>query len=402
MYSHIALNIILLLFPLTCYIIYLGSSNEKNDTIKNSYLDLALFTSLFLYIKYGRNIDNYDVFILINIPLLISIAKHKKITTFILSVLIVLLYYCLYDFNILYIIIEYSLYCLLTIFLKDNKNITIVVLVFSLIKTILYMLIVGVLNIPSILVFMIISFFTLYLFNIGESMMNININIKKLKKEKLVNDSIFKITHEIKNPIAVCKGYLDMFDIKDEEKSSRYVKILKDEIDHTLELLKDFLNFSKIEINFEEIDIGILLDEVYNDFKNYVEASGISIKYMDIDDDIYIDGDYKRLKQVLINLIKNSMEAIKEKKMRNGEISIYCNIKNDLAIINIEDNGIGIDDETLKLIYEPFYTTKQDGTGLGVCYSKEVIDSHSGTINYFTEFGKWTRVEVSLPIKNSN
>lgn len=402
MLNDIVLNVILILFPLTCYIIYLGSAGEKKEKIKNGYLDLALFTSLFLYIKYGENISNYDIFILVNIPLLIAIIKHKRGTMFILSILIILAYYYFYKFNIIYLIIEYSLYYLLLIFSKDKKNIIGVVIAFTIIKVLVSILYVYKLNISGGLIFMFISFFALYLFSVGESIMDMTINIKKLKKEKLINDSIFKITHEIKNPIAVCKGYLDMFDPKNEEKSLRYVSILKDEIDHTLELLKDFLNFSKIEINSEEIDIGMLLNEVYNDFKGYVEANGIYINYSELEDDIYIEGDYKRLKQVFINIIKNSMEAIKEKNQKDGKIEISCSVRRGEVDISLEDNGVGIDSETLKVIYEPFYTTKQDGTGLGVCYSKEVIDNHNGSINYYTEFGKWTKVVISLPIKGSN
>lgn len=401
MFYDIVLNIILILFPLTCYIIYLASMGENKEKIRNYYLDLALFSSLFLFVKYGTDINIYDIFILANIPLLISIMKDKKITTIILSGLIVLLSYSIFKFNIFYLISEYLIYYLLMVFLKKNKNMFNVIIIFTLLKIIFAYIYTDNLILLGSIIFMITSFIVLYLYDIGESMTNINLSIAKLKKEKLLSDSIFKITHEIKNPIAVCKGYLDMFDVDDKDKSERYVKILKDEIEHTLALLKDFLNFSKIEIINEELDIGMLLDDVYKDFKNYVEASGIDINYEEIDDDIYISGDYKRLKQVFINVIKNSMEAIKEKNITNGLITINSTIKDDFIDITVNDNGIGIDSQTLKMIYEPFYTTKQDGTGLGVCFSKEVIDGHSGSINYYTEYGKWTKVVISLPIKKS-
>ena len=96
------------------------------------------------------------------------------------------------------------------------------------------------------------------------------------------------------------------------------------------------------------------------------------------------------------------MEAIKEKKINDGLIRISCKNNNDYFNITLEDNGIGIDNNTLKDMYKPFYTTKQDGTGLGVCFSKEVIDSHLGSIKYYTEYGKWTKVIINLPIKNND
>ncbi len=402
MFDTIILNVILILVPLTCYIIYLGNPNQKNEKIKNGYLDLALFTSIYLFLKYGKNIDNYEMFILINIPLLISIIKQKRGTILLLYIPIIFSSYYLFKFNLWFLFIEYTLYYLLSIIPRSKLKMIMVVILFTIIKMISSTFYTGNINLFGILIFMVLSLFTLYIFNVGESMMDMTTNIKRLKKEKQINDSIFKITHEIKNPIAVCKGYLDMFDPGDEGKSIMYINILKEEIDHTLELLKDFLNFSKIEINSEEIDVGMLLDDLYSDFKSYIEANGIYIKYKQIEDEIYIEGDYKRLKQVFINLLKNSMDAIKEKNEKNGFIGVDYVVNNHQINIILEDNGVGIDSQTLKSIYEPFYTTKQDGTGLGVCYSKEVIDKHNGSINYYTEFGKWTKVVISLPLKNNS
>lgn len=402
MYYNELISIILILFPLMCYIIYLGEYKQDNKNNKNLFLDLALFTSLYLYIKYIIGVENYNMIILMNIPLLISIVKDRHITTIFLSIFIIIINYSYFNLNLIYLLSEYILYYLLCNMTKSKKNIFKIVIYFTLIKIFIPTIYSGAIVILDRIIFLILAILILYLFQIGESMMDLNLNIKKLKKDKLINDSIFKITHEIKNPIAVCKGYLDMFDVNDAKKSEKYVKILKDEIDRTLELLKDFLNFSKINIQKEEIDIAMLLDETYDKFQSYIEASGIQINYNNIDDEIYIDGDYKRLKQVFINLIKNSMEAIKEKNNGNGEIDLTGSIENDNYVVTLLDNGVGIDSKTMKDIYEPFFTTKQDGTGLGVCFSKEVIDAHNGDIKYYTDFGKWTKVIVKLPIKNGD
>lgn len=405
MYYKELINIIILLFPLTCYIIYLGQnkySSRKDKQNKDLFLDLALLTSLYLYIKYVINTNNYNMIILMNIPLLISIIKERKVTTIILSIFIIITYHLYFNYGIIHLLSEYILYYLLCNMTKDKKNIIKIVLYFTIIKIFIPILYTSQIIIADRLVFLILSILVLYLFQIGESIMDMNLDIKKLKKDKIINDSIFKITHEIKNPIAVCKGYLDMFDANDIEKSEKYSKVIKDEIERTLELLKDFLNFSKIDIQKEEIDISMLLDEIYDKFCNYIQASGINIEYQNIDDEIYVDGDYKRLKQVLINLIKNSMEAIKEKNNSNGNINLTGKIENSDYVITLLDNGVGIDSNTMKDIYKPFFTTKQDGTGLGVCFSKEVIDAHNGDIKYYTDFGKWTKVIIKLPLKNSD
>ena len=85
-----------------------------------------------------------------------------------------------------------------------------------------------------------------------------------------------------------------------------------------------------------------------------------------------------------------------------GNINLTGKIENSDYVITLLDNGVGIDSNTMKDIYKPFFTTKQDGTGLGVCFSKEVIDAHNGDIKYYTDFGKWTKVIIKLPLKNSD
>ncbi len=397
---HELVNVILILFPLMGYIIYLGQYNEKSSKNKNTYLDLALFTSIYFYTKHEMIFQRYNLFILVNIPLIIAIIKNRKLVSLLLALTITYLYNNVFDYNIYIILLEYILYFCLSLINVKKKNIIIYILIFTIIKLIFSGFYIDELIFEECIIFIIISFIILYMLDIGEAMMGMNLNSKKIQKEKLVNDSIFKITHEIKNPIAVCKGYLDMFDTSNQEKSEKYVSVLKSEIDRTLNLLQDFLNYSKISIEKEELDIVMLIDEIYENYKVYVEAYKIKLILNNIDDEIYIDGDYKRLKQVFINLIKNSIEAIKEKHIKNGIIKISTSKVDNYFIIIIEDNGMGIDNETMKEIYEPFHTTKINGTGLGVCFSKEIIDKHDGIIKYTSEEGIYTKVEIKLKIKN--
>ena len=90
--------------------------------------------------------------------------------------------------------------------------------------------------------------------------MNINTAMKELEKEKVLRTSLFKLTHEIKNPLAVCKGYLDMLDLNNQEKVDKYIPIVKGEIERTLTLMDDYLDYTKVKINKEEVDK--VLDEL--------------------------------------------------------------------------------------------------------------------------------------------
>ena len=120
----------------------------------------------------------------------------------------------------------------------------------------------------------------------------------------------------------------------------------------------------------------------------------IKFKYNGSLDEVLIEGDYNRLKQVLINLIKNAKESIKDK----GMVVLEGKVLNKSYVINVRDNGAGMDKETLKNIGTAFYTTKKKGTGLGVCLSREIIERHNGTITYFSKLKRGTTVRITLPI----
>lgn len=235
-----------------------------------------------------------------------------------------------------------------------------------------------------------------FLFESGESIARYQRNIEKLKEETKIRDSLFRITHEIKNPIAVCKGYLDMMHTKKENHTEKYIPIIQKEIDRTLLLLEDFLCMNKIKIEKEEIDITLLLEEIIVHFGLLLKENNIKSSFMIPDDEIYLYGDYNRLMQVLINLVKNSIESLEGKEYKR--ISIYTRKEEKYFSIWIEDNGCGMTKEQLEKIKEPFYTTKQRGTGLGVSLSEEIIKAHHGSLQYKSEYLKGTTVEVCLPI----
>ena len=142
------------------------------------------------------------------------------------------------------------------------------------------------------------------------------------------------------------------------------------------------------------MDINFLVEETVNSFKLFWQENKIKTKISILDDEVYINGDYNRLRQVFLNIIKNSMEALKEDPI----IEIKTKLKNNKIYISVKDNGIGIKKELLDKIKEPFFTTKQKGTGLGIPLSIEIIEGHSGKIIYESKEGEYTQVTIILPI----
>lgn len=403
--KDIILNMILITFPILIYFV-LVSYNEEIKIKKDTLLTITLITSLYLCLKYVQDEVNTKILLFCNIPIVIAYMKNKPVLGVFLSVANILYSHFILEIDILITIIKYISYLVLYLCAKKKKlsnssfilSVAVIQAFFLsfeyFFKDIKVSLEDFLMLLIIIFIYYFLAFSILYLFRIIDKLESLNETIKILEKDKTIKDALFKLTHEIKNPLAVCKGYLDMIDINKQEKAEKYISIMKQEVDRSLNIISDFVEYNKIKIKKEQIDLNCLLDDVYDSFKILVNNKKVKLEYKDRDDEeIYFEGDYERLKQVLVNLLKNALEATEE----NGRIEIYSNIyKKHLEII-IKDNGKGMSKETLEKIKEMFYTTKQNGTGLGVALSNEIIKSHNGELIFESETNKGTTATIRLP-----
>lgn len=402
MITSVFLNLIYLLFPLSCYFIYLVYSKAIYEKEKMIFFDLALFSSFYLCSRFGK-LPLISCF-LINISLLLSIYKKRTIMSIILSVGVSLFLSNAYDVNLFLFIIQYIIILIMCNFSK-LKIINVFILCKIIFGILIFLLLSNdIINVKvlgySFIIWIAMYFvfeFIVFFYDKIETIVKMYNSLEVITKEKKLYESLFKITHEIKNPLAVCKGYLEMFDISNPSKAKKYVGIIDQEIDRTLLLLKDFSNISKLKIEKNLMDINMLLEDVCDEAK-LILKNNIDFSNKIPDEGIYVIGDYNRLKQVFFNVIKNAKEAIKE----NGKIEINAKKIKNKYVITIKDNGVGMDKETNKKIGTAFYTTKKEGTGLGVCFSKEIIEKHNGSIEYFSKLGKGTIVKIILPINSIN
>ena len=186
-----------------------------------------------------------------------------------------------------------------------------------------------------------------------------------------------------------------MYD-SENKKTKDYIPIVKKEIDRTLTLLEDFLSMNHIKIQKEVIDLNVLLEDIEEHFKLILKEKNIHFECQTMDDEEYIYADYNRLLQVFINLIKNSVESFEKRKDRYLKITLKLHKKQ--VLISIEDNGIGMKEETLQKIKNPFFTTKTRGTGLGVSLSNQIIEAHEGHLEYDSVYGEGTTVKLDFPL----
>jgi len=397
-FQTVLLNVVFLLFPLLIYLIYLSANNNINRKAKDLYFCFALVTSFFLIIEYGLN-NIISLVLVLNSFVILSYIKKKIILANMFSIAIILI--ANNSFNNINFLINIYIMILITYIIKYKIKLNdyIFIVITGITSSIIYIVWIYLFNnnyfvithlIINIISYLFIINITILIYETSKKIISMNMTLKELEKEKQIRLSLFKITHEIKNPIAVCKGYLDMINVNDTKQVERYVPILKSEIDRLLSLLQDFLLINKSNLDLDIMDINMLIEETLDKLKPLLEDNNIKLDLDILDDEIFINGDYNRLSQALINIIKNSIESIDNK----GKITIQSKIKNNKYYLTIKDNGCGMDKEVLNKIKEPFFTTKKRGSGLGVSLIYEIIEAHNAKINYDSECGKGTKVNL--------
>ena len=399
-YLEIFLNTnIYIIFIVTIYIIFFYIKKNFINYKKNLYEEILLsligFTLIYFYFKYQYNI--YIFYLTLNIILLLEFDKYYlTIFTSLIQIAFINLIKIDYCYIIIYLIdlLMYVIYKVLNI--KKKMVLTHMLTISNVIFIIIYTYFKDELNNTNIIfiaLYILSVYILTYYIIILKKRIKLHSTFEDLQKDELLKTSIFKVTHEIKNPLAVIQGYLTLFDPNDSDKCKRYSKILKTEVNNALIVLKAFIDIHNMKIIKKQMNFNELLIEIKESIIPFFNNKRINLN-IDSEKDIYINADYNRLKQVFINILKNSSEALPA----NGKITINSYKNSNKLIVTIKDNGCGMDDETINNIFTPFYSKKSSGTGLGLCLSKEIIENHGGTIKYTSKINEWTLVKIIIPI----
>lgn len=406
MMNDVVLNLILMMFPILVYFIYNCYRELKCEKYNVLLFDVALVTSMYLCFRYGNVSENTLGLLFCNLPIVVAYLKKQPDVAIGLSVIVIGYSYFVFQLDIFILVLKFVCYFILYMIgvKRKVKNNTFILLIavlqgfflsFEYFYTFQYSNWVTLLELFMVmLLFYLLPFLLLYLFRLADQITSLHLTVSELEKEKQIKNSLFKITHEVKNPIAVCRGYLEMLDVRNLEQVERYIPIIRGEIDRSLDIMNDFMEFSKIKIDREIMDINMLLEDVYEELKLLMDDREIKFSCKLIRDEVYIEGDYNRLKQVFVNMVKNSLEAIEGR----GNIQIIAHVLGGQYHVEIIDDGSGMDDETLEKVKEMFFTTKVKGSGLGVSLSNEIVKAHNGSLEYTSKLGKGTKVVVKLPM----
>lgn len=228
---------------------------------------------------------------------------------------------------------------------------------------------------------------------------------KLLQAERLslMGQMVASIAHEIKNPLGSIKGAVQILGDKSTPEHDRkeFTSIIEKEVDRLDNVVKEYLTFARpTPPKSEIIDINQILLAVIKQMKFQGNELNVAIAF-EPETIPRIKGDPDKLRELFINVILNSMQAMPG----GGRIDINCcktvQESRPWVEIKISDTGPGIAIENLSRIFEPFFSTKAQGTGLGLATAKAVVDDHNGKIRVESDSGKGTKFVISFPVSDS-
>jgi signal transduction histidine kinase len=228
------------------------------------------------------------------------------------------------------------------------------------------------------------------------------VKLAQSEREEAWREMAKQVAHEIKNPLTPLRLTVQSFQRKfnpDDpnilQKMKDYSETLIQQIDTMSAVASAFSNFASMPAQQNEtlnvVEVVELALDIFNDEHIVFEKESL---------EIISKIDRTQLIRIITNLVKNAIQSIPEQQ-ENKTVTVTVKKESNNVLILVEDNGIGIRPEDINRIFEPKFTTKSSGMGLGLGIIKNIIENYKGTITFNTEYGKGTRFTVSLPIINS-
>jgi signal transduction histidine kinase len=243
----------------------------------------------------------------------------------------------------------------------------------------------------SVVAYFLLTSFTSYI----SALTSVHLELRQKEKLAVIGQMAAAIGHEIRNPLSSLKGFTQLQQERYPNTNDFY-PIMIQEIDRINYIVNDLMTLGKPKaLQFSKASIEEIITYTLSITQQMSERQGVSIETTMAGPLPPIDSDGKQLKQVFINLIKNAIESMHD----GGKIEIKVKVVADNKMeISIQDEGYGIEDQNIINLGEPFYTTKKDGTGLGLMVTNQIIGDHKGDFTIESSLGKGTKVVVTLPI----
>lgn len=219
--------------------------------------------------------------------------------------------------------------------------------------------------------------------------------IKRKERLSAIGELSASIAHELRNPLASMKSSFEMLNegFLSDEKKKRLMKIAITEMDRLNRIVTDFLIYTNPRPPETK---RFNLSKVAGEVSDMVQNANHKVKLTkDIKNNLYIEADEQKIRQLIWNLVLNAVDAVSER----GVIKISAYYKNDFVVMKVRDTGIGIPDKDIEKIFYPFFSTKKEGTGLGLSVAYRIVEEHNGNIEASSEQSEGTEFTITLPLK---
>jgi two-component system sensor histidine kinase ChiS len=222
-------------------------------------------------------------------------------------------------------------------------------------------------------------------------------HIFTMEKLALLGQLAAGIAHEIRNPLTVIDGFMQIM-VKKElsaDKQKSFLELMHTEVKRISELVSEFLMLAKpVPVKFQRENIYAILKSTLEFMSSEASLHNIEISYDFNGRELFIELDSKQMKQVFMNVIKNAIEA----SASGGHVLIKTFEMKEYFEFIVVDQGQGIPEEQLRKIFDPFFTQKDTGTGLGLTTSLNIVRNHQGEIDVNSTVGSGTSVTIKLPL----
>lgn len=219
-------------------------------------------------------------------------------------------------------------------------------------------------------------------------------------KLKLIGTIAASTAHEIRNPLTGIKGFISLLSKKyRDEKDQYYLSLIQTEVDRINSIVSELLIIGKPTIASKEINhVNDILMEIVPLIESEAHLHNVQLSIQMTTEPIYIMVSKDHLKQIVLNLTKNALESMEP----GGQLFISSERTEEYVWVKIKDTGKGISSENLKHIFVPFFTMKEDGTGLGLVVCKRILDSYGGDLLIDSQEGLGTQVTIQLPLADKD
>ncbi|EJQ14316.1 sensor histidine kinase [Bacillus cereus] len=218
--------------------------------------------------------------------------------------------------------------------------------------------------------------------------------MQKSEKLNIVSELAASVAHEVRNPLTVVRGFIQLLESTEDVKNKDYMRLVLAELDRAEQIISDYLNLARPQIEKKEhICLSAQLIEMTTLMSSFAAMQGVYLQ-VEISESLYTIGDKTKLKQAIMNVVKNGIEAIQGNK---GYLKVTAIQKDETIVIRVKDSGVGMTKEQLTRLGQPYYSLKEKGTGLGLMVTFSILQAHNGTLEYKSESGKGTEAIIILP-----